>query len=164
MDNKVKTTSCSFLMLYCLWCDIFNIILGVGIIFDGTSRTSTDSKYNGLILTSGSGFIMIHSASIIYLMFHKKLRIKYHLPATRFLLIVGDIFLLTFTLLTTTLKFLTFWHPYSWCTSGKYLCWYILVIDLCSLGSSVQMYKKTENIFILNWTEYYIILYIKSCN
>ena len=108
MDNKVKTTSCSFLMLYCLWCDIFNIILGVGIIFDGTSRTSTDSKYNGLILTSGSGFIMIHSASIIYLMFHKKLRIKYHLPATRFLLIVGDIFLLTFTLLTTTLKFLTF--------------------------------------------------------
>merc|ERR1719270_784368 len=42
-------------------------------------------------------------------MFYKKLEIKYHLPATRFLLIVGDIFLLTFTLLTTRERLCDMW-------------------------------------------------------
>ena len=105
MENKTEKTACSFLMLYCLWCDIFNIILGVGIMINAGSC----NRYNGLILTAGSGFILIHFASIIYLMFHKKLEIKYHLPATRFLLIVGDIFLLTFTLLTTRERLCDMW-------------------------------------------------------
>ena len=39
--NEREVTACSFLMLYCLWCDIFNCILGVGIIVNGYGRGNT---------------------------------------------------------------------------------------------------------------------------
>ena len=82
MENKDQKTSCSFLMLSSLWCDIFNLITGIGVIFNG-------------ILNPGIGYILIHLISIFYMMFYKKLGFKYHVRTTRNTMMFGE-FLLAF--------------------------------------------------------------------
>ena len=86
MESRNPKTACTFAMLFSLWSDVFNILVGVGALVNS-------------IWISGIGYIVVHSASIIYLMFYKKLGFKYHFFTTRILMVVPDIFLLTNTLL-----------------------------------------------------------------
>ena len=85
MDKVDGKISCSFIMLFCLWCDIFNTIIGV----------------MGFHLHPpiALGYIFIHLISIIYLIFQKKIGFKYHLASTRFLMLVPCVFLLVFMLI-----------------------------------------------------------------
>ena len=86
MENKDQKTPCSFLMLSSLWSDIFNLITGIGVIFNG-------------ILIPGIGYILVHLISILYLMFYKKLGFKYHVRTTRCLMVIPSAFLLAYTLI-----------------------------------------------------------------
>ena len=79
----IKETACSFLQMLGLWCDIFNIIVGVSALVRG-------------IAIAGIGYLVVHLASILYLVFHKKLGFKYHQTTTRSLLIIPEVFLVIY--------------------------------------------------------------------
>ena len=83
-----EETACSFLKIFGLWCDLFNIIVGVGVLSRG-------------IVTSGIGYLLVHIVSISYLVFHKKLGFKYHQSTTRILVLIPDLFLVIYTVLSS---------------------------------------------------------------
>ena len=71
--------ACSFWMLFGLWGDVFNIILGIGVLTNGD-------------VIAGIGYILTHLASLLYLVFHRKFGVKYHEIATRTIMIVPQTF------------------------------------------------------------------------
>lgn len=75
-------TRCSFPMLFSLWCDLFNFIAGIALFHLG-----------GAHILIATGYLLFHLASLLYLMFFKKLGFKFHLKTTRLLIIVPQVFL-----------------------------------------------------------------------
>ena len=84
--QDTNQSGCDILKLFGFWSDIFNLILGVGVLSNGN-------------ITAGIGYILTHLASILYLVFHQKLGVQYHEIATRSMMIIPEVFCIIHSLI-----------------------------------------------------------------
>ena len=85
MSRSKELMKCSFLMLYGCWCDIFNISAGAMVCVSG-----------GPFSLIGASIIMIHLASLFYMVLHQKLGFQYHEKTSRLLMIYPQLCHLVF--------------------------------------------------------------------
>ena len=124
MENKDQKTSGSGLMLSSLWCDVFNLIIGIGLLING-------------ILIPGIGYILIRLISIFYMMFYKQLGFKYHVRTTRNMMMFCE-FLLAYTLFRYDHPIWGYTVAVHWTTICSLTCMYDLWPD--------TQYEATEDI------------------
>jgi len=83
--STMELKPCSFLMLFGLWCDLFNITAGALLCIN-----------LDIFATIGASTIIINLVSILYMVLHKKLGFQYHQKISRLLIIYPQLCHLVF--------------------------------------------------------------------
>eukprot|EP00088_Acartia_fossae_P037557 TRINITY_DN38760_c0_g1_i2.p1 TRINITY_DN38760_c0_g1~~TRINITY_DN38760_c0_g1_i2.p1 ORF type:complete len:151 (-),score=14.73 TRINITY_DN38760_c0_g1_i2:57-509(-) len=96
-NTREPRTACSLPMLMSLWSDVFSLVAAI-LLMTSSLGFPYESKF--IKIGISISYIVVHLISIGYLVFYKKLGFRYHLKTTRIMILIPQLMLLVFTILT----------------------------------------------------------------